>query len=111
MTTNVEQGSIRISNKAIAKIASMSILEVKEVTALVDGKMKRNDKSKCYKAVEVRIKESEITIDFCPIVRLGTPLHQLSRTLQNNIKKAVEEMTGLIVLSVNITIVGLHYED
>ncbi|MNC35866.1 hypothetical protein D3C75_843630 [compost metagenome] len=104
-------GSVHISNQAIAKIASSAIQATNEVTALVQGRTKRTDKKKFYKAIGIEIKELELIIDINPIVRLETPLHQLSRTLQFKVKQEVEKMTGLIVSAVNIGVVGIRSEE
>jgi uncharacterized alkaline shock family protein YloU len=105
LTSN--KGSVHISNQAIAKIASLSIREVREVTALADGWTKRTDRNKFYKAILIDINDMGLAINVNPIVRLGIPLHQLSRTLQLKIKQEVEKMTGLIVTAVNINIAGI----
>lgn len=108
MSIHVGNGSVNISNQAIAKIASIAIQETQEVTAIVKGRTKHTDKSKFYKAIGISIKELEIAIDVHPIVMFGTPLHKLSRTLQLNVKQVVEKMTGLVVSKVNINIAGMH---
>lgn len=104
LTSN--KGSVQISNQAIAKIVSLSIREVREVTALADGWTKRTDRNKFYKAILIDINDMGLAINVNPIVRLGIPLHQLSRSLQLKIKQEVEKMTGLIVTAVNINIAG-----
>lgn len=105
LTSN--KGSVQISNQAIAKIVSLSIREVREVTALADGWTKRTDRNKFYKAILIDINDMGLAINVNPIVRLGIPLHQLSRSLQLKIKQEVEKMTGLIVTAVNINIAGI----
>ncbi|AWB44750.1 hypothetical protein DCC85_11340 [Paenibacillus sp. CAA11] len=104
MHENVK-GSINISHRAIAKIASSVIQTIREVTALVDGRNKRTDKKKFYKAVGIRIEESGLLIDLHTVVLLGTPLHLLMKILQMNVKQEVERLTGLVVTKVNIDIV------
>lgn len=57
------QGSINISDQTIAKIVSSAIQRIREVAALVDGRTKRTDKHKFYKAVGIRIEETELFIE------------------------------------------------
>lgn len=109
--TQVKNGCIRISQQAIAKIASSAVQTTNEVTALVEGRIKRTDKKKFFKAIGIGINEFKLIIEIHPIVRLETPLHQLSRILQSKVKQEVELMTGLIVSAVNIEIVGIHFEE
>lgn len=99
------KGSIHISHQAIAKIVSSAIQSIREVTALVNGRTKRTDKNKFYKAVGLRIKETELFIELRMVVLLDTPLHLLSRALQMNVKQEVEKLTGINVSKVNIDIV------
>lgn len=51
MHENVK-GSINISHRAIAKIASSVIQTIREVTALVDGRNKRTDKKSSIRLLE-----------------------------------------------------------
>ncbi|MNM26812.1 hypothetical protein D3C81_372830 [compost metagenome] len=111
MAIHVENGSVNISNQVIAKIASTAIQDNHEVTALVEGRTKRTDRNKFYKAVGISINEMKIKIDIHPVVRLGKPLHQISRALQLAVKQVVENMTGLIVSAVNINIIGVQFNE
>jgi uncharacterized alkaline shock family protein YloU len=111
MAAQAEHGKVNISDQVIAKIASTAIQNNHAVAALVEGRTKRTDKHKFYKAVGIRIKGLEVSIDIHSVVRLGTPLHQMSRALQLAVKQAVEHMTGLIVSEVNIEIVGVQLSE
>ena len=99
------RGSINISDQTIAKIVSSAIQRIREVIALIDGRTKRTDKHTFYKAVGIRIEETEIFIELRTVVLMGIPLHLLSRNLQMNVKQEVEELTGLTVSKVNVDIV------
>lgn len=111
MTSRIESGSVTISNRAIAKIASHAIQEMHGVTALVEGRNKRTDRKKFYKAIGISIEDMELAIDIYPVVQLGIPIHQLAKSLQYKVKQVVEEMTGLLVSAVNIKIVGIQAQD
>lgn len=108
MVTGVQTGSIRIFERAIAKIASHAIQEIHEVAALVEGRTKRVDRRKYYKAIRISVEELNLAIDIQAIVQLGTPLYDLSKEIQFKIKQVVEDMTGLVVSAVNIRIVGVY---
>lgn len=111
MTSKMESGRITISNQAIAKIASHAVQEMHGVTALVEGINKRTDRKKFYKAIGISIEGMELTIDIYPVLLFGSPIHQLAKSLQYEVKQVVEEMTGLLVSAVNIKIVRIQAQD
>ncbi|MNC06324.1 hypothetical protein D3C76_38110 [compost metagenome] len=55
MNTQVINGNVNISDQVIAKIAGASIQNLHEVTALTEGRTKRTDKRKFYKAVNSKV--------------------------------------------------------
>ncbi len=103
-----KQSNVHISKQVIAKIAAKGIQEAQEIIALMDGRIKRTDKNKFYKAVRINIREVEIAIEVYPVVQFGVPLHLICRTLQLKLKQMVEKMTGLIVSEININVVGVE---
>lgn len=109
MDQHVEKGRLHIADRVIAKVASTAIQSTSEVLALLEGRTKRTDRNKFYKAVGIRINGVEVAITIHPIVRFGLPIQQISRALQLAVKQAVESFTGLIVSEVNINIAGIQY--
>ncbi|UQZ36798.1 hypothetical protein C2I18_26670 [Paenibacillus sp. PK3_47] len=100
-------GRVAISNRTITKIAGKAIEEIQEVMALMQGSTKRKNKTDFYKAVNLTIEDGSVSIRIFPVLRLGTPLHEISRKLQHVIKSHVEKMTGFIVSEVHITVSGI----
>ncbi|WP_151737013.1 Asp23/Gls24 family envelope stress response protein ['Paenibacillus yunnanensis' Narsing Rao et al. 2020] len=101
------RGTIAISNRTITKIAGTAIQEMQEITALMEGTTKRRNRKDFYKAVGLEVSGSQVAFRIFPIIRLGTPLPQISRRLQDLIKSRVEKMTGLAVTEVHVTICGI----
>lgn len=101
------EGNIHISDRALAKIASHAVQKSKEVLELADGKIRRTDKKKFYKAIGLKIEEAGAIIQIAPIVTFETPLQQLAKFIQFNVKQEVEKWTGIRVLEVNIGIAGI----
>ncbi|PZN02772.1 MAG: Asp23/Gls24 family envelope stress response protein, partial [Bacillota bacterium] len=63
------------------------------------------------KGVKVEVGERECTIDLFMIVRYGVRIPQVAERVQDNVKRAVETMTGLRVRSVNIHIQGVAFPE
>jgi uncharacterized alkaline shock family protein YloU len=62
------------------------------------------------KGVKVEAGEKEAAIDLYIIVEYGYRIPEVAWTIQEKVKKAVEEMTGLSVVEVNIHIQGVNLE-
>ncbi|MGB4140454.1 MAG: Asp23/Gls24 family envelope stress response protein, partial [Limnochordia bacterium] len=43
------------------------------------------------------------------IVNYGISIPEVARNIQNNVKQAIEGMTGLDVVEVNIHVLGVHF--
>ena len=54
--------------------------------------------------VGVEVGETEAAIDLDIVVEYGVAIADLGRSIQRNVKQAVERMTGLHVVEVNIAV-------
>jgi uncharacterized alkaline shock family protein YloU len=54
--------------------------------------------------VGVEVGETEAAIDLDIVVEYGIPIADLGRSIQRNVKQAVERMTGLRVVEVNVAV-------
>ncbi|MFY9569597.1 MAG: Asp23/Gls24 family envelope stress response protein, partial [Acetivibrionales bacterium] len=62
------------------------------------------------KGVKVEVGEREAAIDLYIIVEYGYRIPEVAWTIQEKVKNAVEDMTGLRVVEVNIHIQGVNIE-
>ena len=60
------------------------------------------------KGVKVQVGEKDTTIDLFIIVEYGCRIPDIAWEIQNRVKTAVENMTGLKVLEVNIHVQGVN---
>lgn len=105
--TNSTGGSLRISTEVIAKIAKMAALEINGVACIaapsqsIRGMLVSQTKAK---PVRVEMKEdlAEITVHIK--VFYGTKVNSIGEKVQNNVKSAVQSMTGITVSRVNIVV-------
>ncbi|MEK3787990.1 MULTISPECIES: Asp23/Gls24 family envelope stress response protein [Paenibacillus] len=109
----LESGSIRVSNDVVAKIAGLAALETPGIAAmsggLSDGWAKRLSGKNVQKGVTVEVGQLEAAIDLRIMVLYETPIHEVCRMLQQNVREAVETMTGLKVVEVNVKVEGVVF--
>ncbi|MBW5444697.1 Asp23/Gls24 family envelope stress response protein [Cohnella sp. CFH 77786] len=116
MTEELQQeGLIRISDDVVATIAGLAALETPGVSAMSggisEGLAKRLSGRNAQKGVSVEVGQLEAAIDLRIVVQYGIPIHEVGRRLQDNVREAVENMTGLRVVEVNVKIEGVAFKD
>ncbi|GIQ68707.1 alkaline-shock protein [Xylanibacillus composti] len=114
--SEIEQGGmIRISDDVVATIAGLAALETSGVAAMSggisEGLAKRLSGKQVQRGVTVEVGQLEAAIDLRIIVQYGSKIHEVCRELQENVKEAVENMTGLTVVEVNIKVEGVAFKE
>lgn len=106
-------GSIRISEDVVKIIAGLAATEVAGVAGMSGGiaggiaeKLGRKNLSKGVKA---DVGEKEAAIDIFVIIDYGAKIQEVASKIQSNVKDAVERMTGLKVLEVNVNVQGVSF--
>ncbi|GGA21677.1 Asp23/Gls24 family envelope stress response protein [Paenibacillus physcomitrellae] len=111
----LETGAIRIADDVVAKIAGMAALETPGIAAmsggLSEGWAKRLSGKNMQKGVTVEVGQLEAAIDLRILVLYETPIHEVCRMLQQNVRVAVESMTGLKVVEVNVKVEGVAFKN
>lgn len=111
----VQEGLIRISDDVVATIAGLAALETPGVTAMSggisEGLAKRLSGRNAQKGVTVEVGQLEAAIDLRIVVQYGMPIQEVGRKLQENVREAVENMTGLRVVEVNVKVEGVSFKD
>lgn len=107
-------GVVKIVDDVVALIAELAAKEVKGVVSMsggiADSITEILGKKNTSKGVKVEVGEKEAAVDLYVIVEYGVRIPDVSWQIQENVKKAVENMTGLHVVEVNIHIQGVHME-
>ncbi|MEW4370511.1 Asp23/Gls24 family envelope stress response protein [Paenibacillus kandeliae] len=111
----LEMGTIKIADDVVAKVAGMAALETPGIAAmsggLSEGFAKRLSGKNVQKGVTVEVGQLEAAIDLRIIVLYETPIHEVCRMLQQNVREAVENLTGLKVVEVNVKVEGVAFKD
>ena len=96
----------------VAVIAALAAGEVEGVVGmsggLVGGLSEMLGKSSLARGVKVEIGTREAAIDLYLTVEYGARIPVVAQRVQEGVKRAVEEMTGLKVVEVNIHVQGLQ---
>lgn len=103
----IDMGIVKISDEVVAVIAGLATTEVKGIVgmsaSLVGGITQIiSGKKNLSKGVKVSVGESSAAIDLYVVVEYGVRIPDVALEIQENVKKAVESMTGLVVSAVNI---------
>lgn len=107
---NAEGEGIRIANDVIAAIANKAATEVPGVFSMSGGISDVFGK-KMSKGIKVDAGEKNTKIDVNIIVEYGARIPEIAYEIQNRVKKAVESMTGLKVLEVNVHVQGVNLPE
>ena len=106
-----EHGQIVIADEVVAIIAGIAATEVKGVDSMYGGwsgeiisRMGIRDLSK---GVSISIEDGHVSVKLSLNVRYGYSIPDVSRNVQDKVASAIESMTGLSVLDVNIRIAGV----
>ena len=106
-----EHGQIVIADEVVAIIAGIAATEVKGGDSMYGGwsgeiisRMGIRDLSK---GVSISIEDGHVSVKLSLNVRYGYSIPDVSRNVQDKVASAIESMTGLSVLDVNIRIAGV----
>ena len=104
--------NIKIADDVIAVIAGVAVSEVPGVADMSGGfaggiSEVLSGKKNLSKGIKVESGEKETKIDVNIIVEYGTRIPDVAFEIQNRVKKAVENMTGLKVVEVNVHVQGV----
>jgi uncharacterized alkaline shock family protein YloU len=109
----VDVGTIRIADEVVGIVAGLAATEIPGVAGmsagLVGGIAEMLGKKNLSKGVKVEVGEKEAAIDLYIIVEYGVRIPDVALKVQENVKQAIESMTGLDVVEVNIHIQGVGF--
>ena len=107
-------GSVKIADDVVAIIAGIAATEVKGVTAMSGNAtnefMSMVGVKNLKKGVKVDVIDNVVEVDLALIMEYGYNIPATSQKVQEKVKNAIENMTGLEVADVNIRISGINME-
>lgn len=114
-----DHGVTTIADVVVSKIAGIATREVDGVhdlggqAARVVGKLRETlpGSTSLTQGVNVEVGERQAAVDIGIVAEYGVAIHDLADGIRHNVINAVENMTGLEVTEVNITVHDVHFAD
>lgn len=108
-------GEVQIADEVVAIIAGLAATEVEGVDSMAGnitnelvGKLGMKNLSK---GVKVDVTEEHVCIDLSLNMKYNYSIPEVCEKVQEKVKTAIENMTGLTVLEVNIKIAGVNLQE
>ena len=108
-------GEVQIADEVVAIIAGLAATEVEGVDSMAGnitnelvGMLGMKNLSK---GVKVDVTEEHVSVDLSLNIRYGYNIPSVSEQVQEKVSTAIENMTGLTVLDVNVKIAGVNMDE
>ena len=112
---NENLGEVKIADEVVAIIAGLAAMEVEGVSSMsgtttreIIGKLGMKTLSK---GVKVDVLEGIVTVTLTLTLKYGYGILETTGLVQEKVKAAIENMTGLIVADVNIRVAGVDVPE
>lgn len=112
---DASKGEIKIADEVVAIIAVLAATEVEGVASMAGnitneliGKLGMKNLSK---GVKVDVLEGIVTVSLALNLKYNYSIVEVSARVQEKVKNAIENMTGLEVADVNIKVAGVEMES
>ena len=108
-------GTIRVADEVVSIIAGLATTEVAGVAGMsggiAGGIAEILGRKNFSKGVKVEVGEKEAAVDLYIIVQYGIRIPEVALAAQENVKRAIETMTGLTVVEVNVHVQGVGFPE
>lgn len=106
-------GTVKISDEVVCVIAEIAALEIEGVQGTVGAPSANitqilKGKKASGKSVKVTLGEGTAVVDVTLAVEYGRKIPEVVSLVQENVKKTVEAMTGLVVEAVNMSVSNIY---
>ena len=106
-------GAVQIHNNVISTIARLAALKVPGVVEMsgtfVDGLAGMIGKKSVDRGIHVEVEENAVVLELHVVLEFGVRIPQVAWQIQNEVRQAVEHMTGKSVKSVNVIVQTLRF--
>lgn len=110
-----EGGTVRIADDVVAIIAGLAATEVEGVAGMsggiAGGIAEMLGRKNLSKGVKVEVGETEAAVDIFVIVTYNVRIPDVAIKIQENVKRAIETMTGLKVVEINVHVQGVAFPN
>lgn len=109
-------GTVSFATDVVATIAGLAATEVDGVASMssqnggIADMFARKNARNFTKGVRIDLDGNKVTVDVTIVVEYGSPVPDVARNIQENVKKAIETMSGLDVHTVDVHVSGISFE-
>lgn len=108
-----DAGSVKIADEVVAIIAGLAATEVAGVAGMsggiAGGIAEMLGRKNLSKGVKVEVGEKEAAVDIYVIVEFGARIPDVALRIQQGVKQAIENMTGLKAVEINVHVQGVVF--
>ncbi|MDD6440638.1 MAG: Asp23/Gls24 family envelope stress response protein [bacterium] len=108
-------GEVQIADEVVAVIAGIAAMEVDGVSSMAGTTTReiisRLGMKTLSKGVKVDVLEGIVTVSLALNLKFGTNIRTTTMKVQEKVKSAIENMTGLTVADVNIRVAGVDMPE
>ena len=108
-------GDVRIADEVVAIIAGLAATEVEGVSSMAGNItneiVSRLGMKNLSKGIVVEVLDEEVKVDVAINIAYGFSIPEVSSKVQDKVKNAIENMTGLNVAVVNVRIASVDMES
>lgn len=109
------KGEVKIADEVVAIIAALAATEVEGVASMAGNitneLISRLGMKNLSKEVKVDVLEGVVTVSLTLNLKYNYSVVEVSGKVQEKVKNAIENMTGLEVADVNIKVAGVEMEN
>jgi uncharacterized alkaline shock family protein YloU len=111
MTEN-PQGKTTVSPEVLITIASLAAIEVPGVSRLapVSGGVNRFFRRGVSDGIRIEAKDNTVFADLFLILKDGVNIREVSRNVQANVARSIQEMVGMEIGEINVHIEDIDFE-
>ena len=109
-------GSVSFATGVVETIAGLAAQEVEGVASMASAStgladmFTRKSTRNFTKGVRVDINGGTVAVDVTIVVEYGSPIPDVAKSIQENVKKAIETMSGLDVRNVDVHVQAVSFE-
>ena len=108
-------GDVKIADEVVAIIAGLAATEVEGVASMAGNitneLISKMGMKKLSRGVKVDVLEGVVTVSLALNLKYNYSIVDVTARVQEKVKSAIENMTGLEVADINIRVAGVEMED
>lgn len=106
-----DKGSVHVAPEVLAIISGTAAMEVDGVvTAAAVNMSSWMAKRNFAKGVKISFEEGKVKADMAIAIKYGHKLHEVAAAVQGRVRTALETMSGMQVLEVNVNVATLRFD-